>query len=68
MKDGTIVIRLKLDKNDVNIRLVNFISETLKISKDRIQLIAGEEGNNKLISITDMKPKEIQKMILALLP
>lgn len=67
-KDGTVVVHLKQGASDSNSRLIEFISERLGISQERIQVVAGEGGNNKLISIIDMTPKEIQKMILELIP
>jgi uncharacterized protein YggU (UPF0235/DUF167 family) len=68
LKDGTVVVVLEQGKSEINTRLIHFVSDRLGVSKERIQLIAGEDGNNKLISIVDMKPKEIQKMILELIP
>jgi uncharacterized protein YggU (UPF0235/DUF167 family) len=44
--------------------LLAFVSQELGISKGQIQVLAGNDGNNKLISILDMKPKLIQKKIL----
>lgn len=64
LKDGTVVIRLKQGNSEVNTQLIDFISREFKIPKKSIQVIAGENGNNKLISIVDMKPKQIQKLIL----
>ena len=67
LKDGTIVIQLQGGEGDINFRLINFISNQLKIPKKRIQVIAGDDANNKLISIIDMAPKQVQKMILDLI-
>jgi len=64
LKDGTIVLKLAAGENEINARLVTFLARELKIAKGRIQIIAGEDGNKKLISVIDMKPKQIQKMIL----
>jgi uncharacterized protein YggU (UPF0235/DUF167 family) len=63
-KDGAVVIKLGPGKEDLNTRLLAFISRELGIPRARIQVLAGNDGNNKLISILDMKPKLIQKKIL----
>ena len=63
-KDGTVVIKLGPGEGDLNARLLAFVSQELGIPKTRIQVLAGNDGNNKLISILDMKPKLIQKKIL----
>ena len=68
LRDGTIVVRLERGPNDINENLIGFLSQELKIPKKRLQVIAGEDGENKLISIVDMDPKKIQKKILELLP
>lgn len=67
LKDGTVVIQLKQEDGDVNGRLIDFMSAELNIPKKKMQIIAGENGNKKLISIVDMAPKQIQKAILGLI-
>lgn len=64
LKDGTVVILLERDKGDVNTRLIDFLSSELNIDRKRLQIIAGENGNNKLISIVNMQPAQIQRRIL----
>lgn len=64
LKDGTVVIELEHGKGEINTRLMEFLSSELAIPIKRIQIVAGEDGNKKLISIIEMKPKEIQKTIL----
>jgi uncharacterized protein YggU (UPF0235/DUF167 family) len=64
LKDGTVVIELGSGEGGINDRLLDFIASELNIPIKRIQIIAGEDGNKKLISIIDMKPKQIQKKIL----
>lgn len=64
LKDGTVVVQLEHGGGDMNAMLIDFISQQLDIPSARIQVIAGEDGQNKLISIIDMKPKQVQKLIL----
>ena len=66
LKDGTIQIELNKAAGEVNERLIQFISRELDIPQSRIEIIAGEDGDKKLLSVIDMKPKDIQKMILEL--
>ena len=63
-KDGTVVVKLGPGAGDLDARLIEFVSQELKVSRSQIQIIAGSDGNNKLVSILDMKPKLIQKKIL----
>lgn len=67
LNDGTIVIQLELGEGELNARLTEFISRELHIPKERIQVVAGEDGHKKLISIVDLKPEQIQKLVLDLI-
>lgn len=64
LRDGTIVVRLEKKPGDINQNLVDFLAGELNIPKKKFQIIAGEEGDKKLISIIDLEPKLIQKKIL----
>ena len=64
LRDGTIVVRLERKSADVNLELVKFLARELDIPKNKFQVIAGSEGDKKLISIVDLEPKLIQKKIL----
>ena len=64
LKDGTVEIKLKQGKGQVNSSLIAFIATELEIPQDQIQIVAGGDGNKKLISILDMTPKQIQEKIL----
>ena len=64
LKDGTVVVKLNRAEGNLNSRLIEFISSELDLPKAKLHLIAGEDGNKKLISIIDMEPKQIQQRIL----
>ncbi len=64
LRDGTIVVRLERKKKDINENLIGFLSQELKIPKKRFQVIAGENGEHKLISIVDMDPKKVKDYCL----
>ena len=64
LRDGTVVIDLSEKVDDIDQELISFLSEQLGIVQNRIDIIAGEEGNEKIISILDMKPGKLQELIL----
>lgn len=64
LKDGTVVVNLKGNKRDVNQELLNFLSRELQVEKGRMEIIAGLTGRNKLVSILQMPPQDIQRIIL----
>lgn len=67
LKDGTVVIQIQVGGGALDDRLIDFISRELTIPKQRIQVIAGQDGENKLVSIVDMRPREVQRRILELI-
>jgi uncharacterized protein YggU (UPF0235/DUF167 family) len=64
MKDGTVVINLAREIEDPNQELLRFLSKELGIAQQRIDIIAGLERNEKLLSILDMEPEKIQELVL----
>ena len=64
LRDGTVVVQLKGPGGDLDKKLVQFLSRELKISQSRVQIIAGQDGKDKLVSIMNMNPEQIQQAIL----
>jgi uncharacterized protein YggU (UPF0235/DUF167 family) len=64
MKDGTVVVHLVGPGKDINERLVQFLAQELQVEQNRLQIIAGLDGTDKLLSILEMQPSEIQRIIL----
>ena len=64
LRDGTVVIDLSEEVEDIDQELIKFLSNQLDIEPNRFDIIAGEEGQEKLISILDMNPEVLQKLIL----
>jgi len=64
LKDGTVVVHLRSNLEDNHDHLLRFLSTELKIDKNRFDIIEGREGVDLLLSILDIEPPEIQKMIL----
>jgi uncharacterized protein len=69
LADGTIKIRLAAPPVDgkANQALVRFLGEILGVPIAHIEIIAGQTGRNKLVSILDMNTETAQARILAYL-
>ena len=65
LKDGTVVINLSGKTKNINQELIKFLSKELDIAKRQFDIIAGTEGNEKLISILDVDSEEIQELVLS---
>ena len=67
LSDGTIKIHLATDSagEQDNKTLVGYLSEVLGIPKDRIEVVAGDSGKDKLISVLDMDVDTLHKRIVA---
>lgn len=64
LEDGTIVINLSEKTKDINQELIKFLSNKLDITQKQFDIIAGAEGNEKLLSILDVDSEEIQELVL----
>jgi uncharacterized protein (TIGR00251 family) len=63
--DGTIKVRLAAvaQKGKANQVLLEFLAEVLGISPGKIELVAGQTGRNKLVTITGISSVEIHKRV-----
>ena len=66
--DGTVQIGVKGKPKNLNIAVVELLSELLEIDSKRIDLIPGKDGDDKLLSILDIEPADLQKLILSKIP
>jgi uncharacterized protein (TIGR00251 family) len=66
MSDGTIKIRITAApvEGQANDELVKFLSDVLGVVKSRIDIVAGETGRDKLISVLDMDAETLHKKIV----
>ncbi|MBN1450723.1 MAG: YggU family protein [Anaerolineales bacterium] len=66
LSDGTIKIRITAAPNEgqANEELVKFLSDVLGVAKSRIEIVAGEAGRDKLISILDLDAETVHKKIV----
>jgi uncharacterized protein YggU (UPF0235/DUF167 family) len=67
LKDGTVTVVLNQSTTDPNQALIRLLSQALNIPEDHFEIIAGEDSKEKLISILDIKPEEVQQIVLNLI-
>ena len=67
LNDGTIKVHLASEPADeaANLELVNFLAEVLGVPKARLEIVAGESGRDKLISVLDMDVDTAHQRVLA---
>jgi uncharacterized protein (TIGR00251 family) len=66
MEDGTLRIRVSAPpvEGKANRALIKFLSKVLKVRKNQIEIVAGEKGLDKIVSILDMSAEQVQEKIL----
>ncbi|MBI3151686.1 MAG: DUF167 domain-containing protein [Chloroflexi bacterium] len=67
LEDGTIKVHLAADASEdqINAELVAFLAEVLGVPKSRVEIVAGENGRDKLISVLDMDVETVHQRIVA---
>lgn len=67
LSDQTVKIRICAppDENKANEELISFLAEVLNLPKSQFEIVAGEKGRDKLVSILDISTTEVHKKILA---
>jgi uncharacterized protein (TIGR00251 family) len=66
LPDQTIKVRLTAPpvEGKANEALMDFLSKVLSVSRSRIEIVAGEKGRDKLVSVLDLDSQEAQARIL----
>ena len=66
LDDGTIKIRLTAPPADgkANKALIKFLSKLIGVPASKIDIVAGEKGRKKLVSILDKDAKFVHKKIV----
>ena len=66
LNDGTIKVQLSGEPGDdqSNGSLIAFLSEILGVPTSRIEIVAGENGRDKLVSILDMDVNTAHERVL----
>ncbi|MFN8382917.1 MAG: DUF167 domain-containing protein [Anaerolineales bacterium] len=67
LDDGTIKVHLASDAADdqINVELVAYLAEVLGVPKSRVEIVAGENGRDKLISVLDMDVETAHQRVVA---
>jgi uncharacterized protein len=67
MADGTVRIRLTAQPNEAetNQALAAFLATVLGVSQSKVEVVAGQTGRDKLVSILDVDAEETHQKILA---
>lgn len=66
LHDGTIRVRLQSSPGEaeINRALRKFLSNVLGVAEDRIEVVAGQNGRDKLVSVLDLDSDTVQRKIL----
>ncbi|MCB0119402.1 MAG: DUF167 domain-containing protein [Anaerolineales bacterium] len=67
LNDGTVKIHIASDPSDedMNTEIVAFLAEVLGVPKSRVEIVAGEAGRDKLVSVLDMDVETAHQRIVA---
>lgn len=67
--DGTVKIRLMAPpvEAEANQALIAFLAEVLGVSAGKVEIVAGESGRDKLLSVLDLGKEEVHQRLLAYL-
>ena len=67
LNDGTIKVHLASEPADeeLNVELVDYLAEVLGVPKSRVEVVAGENGRDKLVSVMDMDVETAHQRVLA---
>ncbi len=65
MENGTLRVRVAAPpvEGKANTALVRFLAKVLGVRKNRIDIVAGEKGLDKIISILDMSAEDAEQRI-----
>ena len=67
LDDGTIKVYLDSDpsEDELNTELLSYLAEVLGVPKSRVEVVAGENGRDKLVSVLDIDVETAQQRVLA---
>ncbi len=66
LNDGTIKVHLVSAPADeeINTELIAYLAEVLGVPKSRIEIVAGENGRDKLVSVLDMDVETAHQRVI----
>jgi uncharacterized protein (TIGR00251 family) len=67
LSDGTVKIQIAAEPDDetMNSQLLSFLAEVLGVPRSRVEIVAGLNGRDKLVSILDMDVETAHQRITA---
>jgi hypothetical protein len=67
LNDSTIKVHLVCGPSDdeINVELIKYLAEVLGVPKSRVEIVAGENGRDKLVSVLDMDVETAHQRVLA---
>lgn len=65
MNDGTVKVRLAISPGgDVNKALLDYMSQVLEVPRSRLDVVAGADSHEKIISILDLDAATVHSRIV----
>src|SRR5512140_1458849 len=66
LNDGTVKIHLTAaaDEKKINQALIDFLAKILGVPGNHLEVVAGQSGRDKLVSVLDLDAKVVQERIL----
>ncbi len=67
LEDGTLRVRVSAPpvEGKANIALIKFVAKVLGVRKNRIEIVAGQKGLDKILSILDVSAEDAEQRIQA---
>jgi uncharacterized protein (TIGR00251 family) len=67
LEDGILRVRVAAPpvEGKANTELLSFLAKVLGVRKNRIEIIAGQRGLDKIVSVLDLSAEEVQARISA---
>ncbi|MCX6072510.1 MAG: DUF167 domain-containing protein [Chloroflexi bacterium] len=67
LEDGILRVRVAAPpvEGKANAALLTFLAKVLAVRKNRIEIIAGQRGLDKIVSVLDLSAEEVQSRIQA---
>jgi len=62
-EDGSLKIRLTESRAQANVQLVEFLADVLEVDPSQIEIVAGADKPNKIISVQDVSPRLIEERL-----
>ena len=66
LSDGTVKMHIAAEPTEgqANEVLIEFLASVLEVGKERVEVVAGDTGRDKLISVLDMDSETLHKKIV----